>query len=381
MCHSALGAGYGHAHHVDVTSTSDTGSSSGAGDDRFAAFLESAPDAVVLVDEDGRIVRINPQFQRLFGYSQDELLGQVVEVLLPDSHRQRHVAARAHYAASPSPRPMGARLELQARRKDGTHFPVDISLSPLPGDGGWLVAAVVRDLTQRVDLEDERRRLHESRLRRRQTIEINDNVMQGLAAATFALELGDTRMAQAAVQQTVRAARRMMSSLLGTSSGMTLPPRPGDLRRTRRAHVLPALAHGAPVASEGDAGPEAAVRVVIADDVPEIRQLLRRVLTQSRGFRVVGEAVDGQTAVEMAATLQPDALLLDLAMPVMDGLSAIPEIRARSPRTKICVLSGYPSRDVAISATDLGAHAYLEKGDAARDLTRILRQLCLEPTG
>ncbi len=64
----------------------------------------------------------------------------------------------------------------------------------------------------------------------------------------------------------------------------------------------------------------------------------------------------------------------------MDGLSAIPEIRLRAPGTKICVLSGYPSGDVAVSASDLGAHAYLEKGDAARKLTQLLRQLCLAPT-
>lgn len=354
-------------------------------EDRLAAFVESAPDAIVVVAEDGRIVSINRHLELLFGYSADELLGQPVEVLLPESNRQAHVAARASYVADPVARPMGAGLDLQGRRKDGTRFPVDISLSPLAGEGGTMVAAVVRDLTQRVELEEERRRLHEARLRRRQTIEINDNVMQGLAAATFALELGDTRMAQAAIQQTVRSARRMMSSLLSGPGG-AMPPRPGDLRRSRRAHAMRAQSHAGPILPDGDDGddgdgPEVAVRVLIADDVPEIRQLLRRVLTHRRGFHVVGEAIDGQTAVELAATLQPDAVLLDLAMPVMDGLSAIPEIRMRCPRTKICVLSGYPGRDVAVSAADLGAHAYLEKGNAARDLTQLLRRLCLEPTG
>lgn len=355
-----------------------SGSPSDPGEDRFATFLESAPDAIVVVDAEGRIVRINPQLERLFGYTPEELLGQVVEVLVPESHRPRHVAARVEYAAGPTSRPMGASLELQAKRKDGSRFPVDISLSPLPGDGGLLVAAVIRDLTQRVELEEERRRLHEARMRRRQTIEINDNVMQGLAAATFALELGDTRMAQAAVRQTVRSARRMMSALIGGSG--VLPPRPGDLRRTHRARAGKAQPYAGPPAPGVESGPEVRVRVVIADDVPEIRQLLRRVLTPSRGFLVVGEAVDGRTAVELAAALDPDALLLDLAMPVLDGLSAIPEIRRRSPRTKICVLSGYPSDDLALSASDLGAHAYLEKGNAARDLTRLLLELCLEPT-
>ena len=87
--------------------------------------------------------------------------------------------------------------------------------------------------------------------------------------------------------------------------------------------MLTGPSHDGGARPEDDTGPEAPVRVVIADDVPEIRQLLRRVLSHAPGFRVVGEAVDGQGAVELAATLQPDALLLDLAMPVMDGLSAI----------------------------------------------------------
>lgn len=312
----------------------DHGNPTSGGEDRFAAFVESAPDAIVVVDGEGRILRINPQVEHLFGYTRDELVGQVVEVLLPESYRASHLAARADYAAHPTIRAMGAPVVLQARRKDGSRFPVDISLSPLPGDGGLLVAVVIRDLTQRAELEEERRRLHETRLRRRQTIEINDNVMHGLAAATFALELGDTRMAQAAVQQTVRSARRMMSSLLGGASG-AMPPWPGDLRRSHRAHVLKTLPHASHPAAGTEAGPDARVRVVIADDVPEIRQLLRRVLTPSRGFHVVGEAGDGRTAVELAVSLQPDAVLLDLAMPVMDGLSAIPEIRQRSPGTKL----------------------------------------------
>lgn len=349
------------------------------GDDRFAAFLECAPDAVVVVDEAGRMVRVNPQLEKLFGYPRAELLGQPVEMLLPEAFRHGHVASRAEYMAQPTTRPMGGAEALQARRKDGARFPVDISLSPLPGPGGLLVAAAVRDVTVRVELEEERRRLQEARMRRRQSIEINDNVMQGLAAATYALELGDTRMAQAAIQQTMRSARRMMSSLLGTTDG-AIRPQPGDLQRSRRAHVVPSAADGVPHGPEAAPGADADVRVVIADDVPEIRQLLRRVLTHNSGFDVVGEAIDGATAVEMAAALQPDALLLDLAMPVMDGLAAIPQIRERSPRTKICVLSGYPRSDVGLSATELGAHAYLEKGRAARDLTRLLRELCLAPT-
>ena len=119
------------------------------GDYRFAGLLEAAPDAMVCVDADGRIVLVNAQTERLFGYGRDELIGQPVEVLVPDAVRDVHPSHRAGYASDPRPRPMGAGMELAGRRRDGTTFPAEISLSAIDTDRGILFSAAVRDVTER----------------------------------------------------------------------------------------------------------------------------------------------------------------------------------------------------------------------------------------
>ena len=118
-------------------------------DHRFAGLLEAAPDAMVCVDADGRIALVNAQTERLFGYGRDELVGQPVEMLVPDAVRDIHPGHRAGYVADPRPRPMGAGMELAGRRRDGTTFPAEISLSAIDTEEGILVSAAVRDVTER----------------------------------------------------------------------------------------------------------------------------------------------------------------------------------------------------------------------------------------
>lgn len=123
----------------------------------FRALFEGAPDASVVTDRRGEILLVNSQTEMLFGYSRDELLGKPVEILVPESLRDVHEMHRAHYFADPSPRPMGAKLDLSGRRRDGTEFPVEISLSPLQTKQGLMVSASIRDVTAR-RLDDKRRR-------------------------------------------------------------------------------------------------------------------------------------------------------------------------------------------------------------------------------
>jgi PAS domain S-box-containing protein len=122
----------------------------------FGAYLESAPDAVVIIGPEGQIVFVNAQTERLFGFARRELLGQPVECLLPGRFRGAHAGHRDDYRSDPRTRPMGAGLELFGLRKTGTEFPVDISLSPLPTDQGILLTAAIRDMTERKRAEEAR---------------------------------------------------------------------------------------------------------------------------------------------------------------------------------------------------------------------------------
>lgn len=155
---------------------------------KFRALLELAPDAIVIINADGRIVLVNSRTEQLFGYERADLLNQPIEILVPERFRKRHVGHRSHYFANPHTRPMGVNVSLYAARKDGSEFPVEISLSPLETEEGLLVTSIIRDITERLRAEealrhskqqDEIIRSQEMALRELSTplIPINDDVM------------------------------------------------------------------------------------------------------------------------------------------------------------------------------------------------------------
>ena len=121
---------------------------------RFQILIEAAPDAIVIVDAEGRIAIVNSQTERIFGYQRSELIGQPVELLLPQELRAVHTKHRAAYTAAPRTRPMGSGLSLSARRRDGSTFPVEISLSAIQTENGRLVTSVIRDITERRQAEE-----------------------------------------------------------------------------------------------------------------------------------------------------------------------------------------------------------------------------------
>ena len=128
----------------------------------FGKFFEFAPDAIVVTNQEGRIVRVNAQAGKMFGYEPDELLGQIVEVLVPERLRAMHVTHRESEPARHLVRPFGTGLELYARRKDGSEFAADIMLNSMETDEGWLMVTTIRDLAERKRAEEQLRESEES---------------------------------------------------------------------------------------------------------------------------------------------------------------------------------------------------------------------------
>ena len=150
-------------------------------DPNFRALLEAAPDAMVIVDEEGIIRVANGHAARLFGYALAEMHGQDVEALVPRRYRTSHRFQRSKYFVAAHPRPMGAGVELYGARKDGSEFPVEISLSPLVTDEGMLAVSAIRDISDRKLAEKERARLVRERAAHAEANRVKDEFIATLS--------------------------------------------------------------------------------------------------------------------------------------------------------------------------------------------------------
>jgi len=214
------------------------------------------------------------------------------------------------------------------------------------------------DITDRVRAEAASEELaaslREWQVRRRHAFEINDNVVQGISAAVLALQLDDREAVASYLDRTLKAARGMMGDLLLDRADET--PEAGSLVRSTAA-----IAGATPAPSGVRCAEPEKVRVLLADDYHDLRELMRFQLERA-GFDVIGEASDGQEAVTMAGELTPDVIVLDLAMPKMDGLQALPTLRETSPGSKVIVVSGFANGLMADRVLAAGASRFVEKG-------------------
>jgi PAS domain S-box-containing protein len=154
-------------------------------------LLDVSPDALVMVDQAGRIALVNSQAEALFGYPRSELVGKQLEVLLPDRFHAAHALHREHYATSPRTRPMGVGLELYGRRKDGSEFPVDISLSPLQLNDRLHVLSAIRDITERRRLEERERAAREAAEARLALLQL---ILDELPASVYIVQGEEARL-------------------------------------------------------------------------------------------------------------------------------------------------------------------------------------------
>jgi PAS domain S-box-containing protein len=142
----------------------------------YEALFELAPDAILLVDTDGRIAHVNAHAEEVFGYRRDEVIGRPIELFVPERHRRAHAGHRAGYARQPRTRSMGQGLELVGRRKDGSEVPVEIALAHIATESGPMALAIVRDVSKRRAAETALRRAHDDLERRvaERTRELSD---------------------------------------------------------------------------------------------------------------------------------------------------------------------------------------------------------------
>ena len=183
------------------------------GDNKFRALLEAAPDAVLIVDAGGTIVLVNQQTEKMFGYSRGELLGKPVEMLVPPQHRPAHSVHRGNYNASPRVRMMGSGMELFGLRKDGSEFPVEISLSPAESAEGFQVFSVIRDVTGRKRLEEELRRAKEAL---EQRVETRTNELM-IANMALEVETEHRKRSQADLERLASIVESSEDAIIGKS--------------------------------------------------------------------------------------------------------------------------------------------------------------------
>lgn len=288
-----------------------------------------------------------------------------MELVHPDDRERIQAVHQQAYAT-------GEPYEMEERiiRPDGSVRTLWSNGAVILDDDGTPVrmVGVCRDITEVREIEqraaEQHDRIRNAEILRKQALDLNDNVVQGLTAVAWAIEGGTPLVARSVAEQTLDHARAMMHELLAAAQA---PTEPGALVRDSAAQMVVGVAAPADV-GPASAPPDTRCRVVLADDTEDLRMMLRAALELNGSFDVVGEADNGAQAVARVTELAPDAVVLDLSMPVMDGLEACGLIKSASPQTRVVILTGWGEETMGAQARACGADAYVQKGGSLATL-------------
>ena len=342
---------------------------------KFRGLLEAAPDAIVGVDPDGRIALANAQAERLFGYRREELLGQPVEILIPHAARAAHPAHRRRYFADPQPRAMGAGAQLAARRRDGTEFPAEISLSALHTEDGPLVSAAIRDITDRIEAHAERERLKaqagrerlEAQLHQSQRLESLGQLAGGVAH-DFNNLLAVILNYAAFVEEEVAAAATPHPA--GVHRATRWPEVRADVEQIRRAaERAAALTHQLLAFGRREVVQPRVIN--LNDTVRDIEQLLRRTLGEHVQLRT---ALAGDLRSVLADPGQIEQVLVNLAVNARDAMPAGGTLTIDT--ANLTVDYDYTTRRVGLKT---GPHVQLRVADTGAGIPEAVLQRVFEP--
>jgi PAS domain S-box-containing protein len=334
----------------------------------FAALLEGAPDAMVCVDRSGRISLVNAQAERLFGYGRAELVDQPVEMLVPEAMRARHPAHRTHYVGDPKPGPMSARLELSGRRRDGSTFPVEISLSAIDtDDDGLLIIAAVRDVTEQLELRAAVERLKnqaerdklEQQLEQSQRLESLGQLAGGvahdfnnlLAVITNYAEFVGEEVAKDAAQADWQAVRHDVNQIRLAAG------RAADLTRQLLAFARRDVVQPRPLN--------------LNEVIASVEQMLIRTLGEHVELKT--ELAPGLCAV-LADPGQVEQILVNLAVNARDAMSAGGTLMVETSTTDID--ASHPASRAGLPP---GQYACMKIGDTGTGMPREVIDRAFEP--